>query len=146
MISCPSLQFFQKLFSHHRLIAIVPGHEARFKEFRYTGSTYSLHLIFPYGDSQDWAFRGISDPSGRIIDDENLLTILGRFDASACSSQTILFNWVQRLAIHYRESLIYLFSAIDLSSYILRTRHHLLEEAGNDILNFLAAINPGAPD
>lgn len=119
------------------------GHGARFREFGYSGSTYSLHLIFPYGDSRGWAFRGTPDPNRMTTDDENLLMIIGGFDASACLSQTILFNWVQRGTIHYRESLVYLFSATDLSSYILRTKYHLRKEAGNDVLNFLRAVNPG---
>jgi hypothetical protein len=47
----------------------------------------------------------------------------------------------QRGSINYRESILYLYTANDLSAYILRTKYDLRGKSGNDILNYLRVIN-----
>ncbi len=119
----------------------VFGHGARYREFGYTDNTYRLHFVFPYGDNKGWAFRGIPDPSRKITDSENLLMTIGGFDAESLFSKAILFNWLEKEAIHYRETGLYLFTSLNLSSQILRTKYHLGGHPANDVLTYLNALN-----
>jgi len=121
----------------------VFGHGARYREFGYTDNSYRLHLVFPYGDSKGWAFRGIPDSLRKITSSENPMMTIGGFDAESLLSQVILLGWVEKGAIYYRETWLYFFNSLGLSSNILRTKYHLRGEGGNDILSYLGAVDPG---
>jgi len=134
---------FDDVFDHLAFLIQheIFGHGARYREFGYTDNSYRLHLIFPYGDSKGWAFTGTPDPLREVSSSESLLMTIGGFEAESLLSQEIYFRWVERGAIHYRETLLYLFSSLNLSSYIIRTKYNLSGEEGNDVLNYLRKIN-----
>lgn len=119
----------------------VFGHGSRYREFGYTENRYELNLLFPYGDSSGYASRGRPEPDRLTTVDEHIGMIIGGSEANTLLSNFLRYKWIQRGSINYRETILYLFAANDLSSYILRTRHKIRDSSGNDILSFLRAIN-----
>jgi len=117
------------------------GHGARYREFGFTENRFSLHFPPPFGDGEGWAFRGRPAEGRRLSSHEHLTMISGGSEANTVLSLHLRGNWLHRGDIHYRESLLYLFTSNDLAAYILRTKAGLRKEAGNDILAYLRALN-----
>lgn len=142
--------FLENVIDHLAFLAQheVFGHGARYREFGYSHNSYRLHLVYPYSDSQGWAFPGNPEPGRISTRSENLAMITGGFEADAALSRVICRRWVDRGAIHCRETFLYLFSSTSLTSYILRTKYHWKGPAANDVLSYLRTINPepGIPE
>jgi len=119
----------------------VFGHGARYREFGYVDNEFTLNLPPPYGNGRGWARTGYLKEDRITGPHERLGMILGGSESNAVLSQVLRSNWLQRGSIHYRESILYILSANDLSSYILRTRYNLRGEGGNDVLNYLRTLN-----
>ena len=67
--------------------------------------------------------------------------IIGGSEANAILSNIMVYKWLQRGSINYRETFLYLLAANDLGYYILRTKNGRGVSERNDILRFLSAIN-----
>ena len=117
------------------------GHGSRYREFGYTKSSYGFNLLLPYGDGSGWARSGTLSSERIITSHERIAMITGGSEANSILSDVMRYKWLQRGSINYRETVLYLSSANDLSLYILRTKQRLRGSEGNDILNFLRAIN-----
>jgi len=119
----------------------VFGHGARYREFGYVDNEFTLNLPPPYGNGRGWASTGHLKKPRITGPHERLGMVLGGSESNAVLSHVLRSNWLQRGSIHYRESILYILSANDLSSYILRTRYNLRGEGGNDVLNYLRTLN-----
>lgn len=119
----------------------VFGHGARYREFGFIDNEFTLNLPPPYGDGKGWSRTGYLDEGRALSYHERLLMVSGGVESNTILSGILRDNWLQRGSIHYRESILYLLAANDLSAYILRTKYGLRDESGNDILNYLKLIN-----
>ncbi len=119
----------------------VFGHGSRFREFGYSGSSYSLNLVPPYGSGRGTAYFGRSDPNRSETVHEEIAMRSGGSEANAVLAKSVLMKWMRCGQIPARETLLYLFAANDLSWYILRTRLGRNIRSGNDVNNFLRLVN-----
>jgi len=115
----------------------VFGHGARYREFGYKNNSYSIHLLFPYGDGKGWAGRGRPEPGSKATAYENIAMIIGGSESNTVLANLLKYVWLKRGSIHYRESIFYLFTANDLWAYIARSKFRAGSNTGNDILSFL---------
>ena len=119
----------------------VFGHGARYREFGFVNNEFTLNLPPPYGNGRGWARTGRLEEERFLSAHEHIAMKSGGSESNIILSGIMQANWLQRGSIHYRESILYLMSANDLSLYILRTKYGLRGEAGNDVLNYLKALN-----
>jgi hypothetical protein len=135
--------FVDNILDHLSFLAQheVFGHGARYREFGFVDNEFTLNLSPPYSDGKGWARTGRLVENRALSPHERLLMVSGGSEANTLLSGILRDNWLQRGALHYRESILYLLSANDLSAYILRTKYGLRDESGNDILNYLKLIN-----
>ncbi len=69
------------------------------------------------------------------------MVIIGGSEANTQLSKSIRSKWLHRGSIKYREAVFYLFSANDLSWYIIRTKQRRLNSSNNDIIAYLRTLN-----
>lgn len=119
----------------------VFGHGARYREFGFVANEFTLNLPPPYGDGKGWARTGHLEEEREVSSHEHIAMKFGGSESNIVLSGILRANWLQRGSIHYRESILYLMSANDLSAYILRTKYGLRGKGGNDVLNYLRALN-----
>jgi len=129
----------------------VFGHGARYREFGYSGNTYELNLVPPYGDGRGRTIPGRSSANRIVPADEQIAMTIGGCEANTLLSNSVRDKWLHRGSMNYRETVVYLFACNDLSAYILRTRYEAETSGENDILNYLRLINrrhgyPGTDD
>ena len=118
----------------------VFGHGARLREFGYVDISYSLSLFPPYGSGRGSAY-GSLNPERRTTRHERLGVIIGGSKANTTLSKSIRSKWLQRGHVKSREIVIFLFSSLDLSGYILNTRFRSQHRPENDIINYLRDLN-----
>lgn len=119
----------------------VFGHGARYREFGFVANEFTLNLPPPYGDGKGWAQTGYLEEQREVSPHEYIAMKFGGSESNIILSGILRANWLRRGSIHYRESILYLLSANDLSAYILRTKYGLRGRGGNDVLNYLRALN-----
>jgi hypothetical protein len=135
--------FIENVIDHMGFLAQheVFGHGARYREFGFKNNEYTLHLVFPYGDSQGRASPGELDPQRFTTIHEHLAMITGGSNSNIILSSLLKYKWLERGSINFRETILYLISSNDLSSYIWRTKWGLRSSRSNDVLNYLRVIN-----
>lgn len=119
----------------------VFGHGARYREFGFVENEFTLNLPPPYGNGVGWAQTGHLEEDKMIAPHESLGMIFGGSESNTILSNILRDNWLQRGSINYRESILYLTTANDLSSYILGTKSGLWGEDGNEVLDYLRFLN-----
>ncbi len=116
------------------------GHGARYREFGYQDISYHLSLFPPYGRGNGWA-HGSPNPERRGTWHERISSTIAGSEANTILSKSVRSKWLHRGRVKSRETVIYLFSSLDLSWYILRTRFTGRPRPGNDITNYLRNLN-----
>ncbi|MBI5217926.1 MAG: hypothetical protein HY958_03235 [Bacteroidia bacterium] len=119
----------------------VSGHGARYREFGYKESHYSLHLFYPYGDGHGVAYSGNLPPGLHTSKHEDILKVIGGNEANDILSYELAYKWLARGKINYRESILYLGCFHNLSFYILSTKYLNRNNTGNDINAYIMDIN-----
>ena len=119
----------------------VFGHGSCYREFGYKNNSYSLSLFPPYGNGNGYAISGGLISNRTITTHERIMVIIGGSEANTQLSKSIRSKWLHRGSIKYREAVFYLFSANDLSWYIIRTKQRRLNSSNNDIIAYLRTLN-----
>jgi hypothetical protein len=97
------IDYLAHLYQHE-----VFGHGYRFRAFGYTGNSYNINLIPPYGKGGGFARSGTLDAGREIGEHESIMISSGGMEASAILSRTLRKRWLIRGEINYRESLPFL--------------------------------------
>lgn len=123
----------------------VFGHGARMREFGFKRITYRLALPPPYGRGNGSA-SGYTARDRRTTRHERITVFMGGSEANTLLSNSIRSRWLHRGRANTRELALYLYSSLDLTGYILRTRDSSRNDTGrdganNDILNYLKDVN-----
>ncbi len=129
-----AIDHFSILIQHE-----VFGHGARFREFGYADISYNLSLFLPYARGHGKA-SGSLNRGRRTTQHETISIIIGGSEANTMLAKAIRSKWLQRGRVKSRETIIYLFSSLDLSWYILHTRF-ASQRMQRDVANYLRNLN-----
>ncbi len=116
----------------------VFGHGSRFREFGYTENSFTLSLFPPFGDGHGVVYAGKNENERNISLDEEIAISIGGMEANDIFATTLVNKWMNKGTIHYRETILYLFSANDITHYILATKIFNRNEEGNDIRSYIS--------
>ncbi len=112
------------------------GHGSRYRELGYKKSSYHLNLFPPYGDASGWASSG-GDNKRKISTHESMLKVISGCESSNIMAEEIVFRWMARGSINYRESVLYLGVFNNLTNYIVQTKFSKNIKSSNDIASYL---------
>ena len=119
----------------------VFGHGYRYREFEYKDNSYNISMAFPYGKGGGFARWGFTDYNRQLGEHEEIIIRSGGMEATTILSKTLQRKWLIRGDINYRESLLYLLSLHDYTSYIIGTKLSNTEDPRNDVDNYLRTVN-----
>lgn len=137
--------FVDNVFDHYARITQHQffGHGARYREFGYTKSVYTLDAPFPYDNGDGSAEPGSPDPGRVYTAHESLACAAAGFEANTVLSRMMIKGWLGAGHIETGETFLFFLSCNDLYGCVLRTKTRKEEPGGNDVNNYLYLLNTG---
>lgn len=120
----------------------IYGHGAKYREYGFIDNRYTINIGWPYGsgggrasigNQKNWTYREFSIHEFEAI-------YFGGIEANTVLSKTLMTKWLLNGTINYRETLLYLRTFHNISTYILNTKDEYSTNP-NDILYYLLYLN-----